>query len=265
MISLSASVLMAAATLSIAGRPDVSEERYLELAAPFHAVGGVGNMGTGTLIAEQWVVTAAHVADFLRLQKQTSIIFKLDDGREFTVDDVVTHPGWTPLEVQIANRKKDSKFTAGDIALLHLSEKVEGVAPIPMGAFNPEQPEVTLVGIGAFVADPDNGISPRAAMSLPRGVKYAGTNRIDRVDESRQELIFNFTPPGGEGGTLHEASAFAGDSGGPILAKTPAGWTIVGVMGAVEAVNDVLGDYGDETGATSIGAVQDWITKQIAN
>lgn len=258
-----ASTLIAAGAIAIAGSPDRPQSHYAGLAAPFAAVGALGGMGTGTLIDEEWVVTAAHVADFLRLRGQTPIVFTLDDGREFTVDRVVIHPSWKPLEQQMAGRGADDLFSPGDIALLHLSEAVDGVAPMALGAFDAESSECTIVGIGAFLAEPDKGASQRDAMGMTRGVKHAGTNRIDREDAERQELVLSFTRPDDRSATPSEASAFVGDSGGPLLSQTASGWTVIGVIGSIDTAGDTLGAYGDETHATSISAVRAWIDEQI--
>jgi len=258
---LSATVVLA--TGSLAGHPETSQKHYAQLAEPFDAVGGLGGMGTGTLVAEQWVITAAHVADFLRLQGHDPILFALDDGREFEVDRVIIHPRWKPLEEQMASRGEDELFTPGDLALLHLTERVEGVEPMPMAAFDEENPGVMLVGIGAYFNDPSIGAERREVMGMERGVKHAGTNIVDRVDKRRKELIVSFTPPGEEGATADEASAFAGDSGGPLLARVGDGWAIVGVMASVDSKSDNLGAYGDETHATSIGAVRSWIDRKM--
>lgn len=261
---LSLVLALSSAAPSIVVHSDSAQESCAELAAPFVAVGGLGGMGTGTLIADQWVLTAAHVADFLRLQQKLPITFALDDGRSFTVDRVIIHPDWKPLEEQMKNRAADDLMTPGDIALLHLTEVVEGVEPMALGAFDEANPQVMLVGIGAFANDLPSGATPREVMGMPRGTKHAGTNRVDSVDDERRELIVSFTAPGGEGATAHEASAFAGDSGGPLLARTAHGWTIIGVMGSVDAGNEKLGDYDDVTHATSVGAVRAWIEQSMA-
>ena len=100
---------------------------------------------------------------------------------------------------------------------------------------------------------------------MPRGDKHAGTNRIDRIDEDRGELIISFSDPSDESATADEASAFVGDSGGPILLEHEGAWSVVGVIASVDAGDDKLGDYGDITHATSIGAMRKWIDQQIAS
>ena len=63
MIALVWMVMIAAASPPIAIRHDVSDARYLELGAAYASVVRVGaNGGDGTLIAPDWVLTAAHVA-----------------------------------------------------------------------------------------------------------------------------------------------------------------------------------------------------------
>jgi hypothetical protein len=164
----------------------------------------------------------------------------------------------------MGSRGEDDLFTPGDLALLHLSDPVEGVTPIPLGAFDADNPECMLVGIGAFTADPEHGVPPREAMGMARGAKHAGTNRIDRVDEERQELVVSFSEPDDETATPYEASAFVGDSGGPLLSKTASGWVVIGVIGSIDTAGENLGGWGDETHATSIGAVRAWIDEQIS-
>lgn len=248
-----------ACALAIVGPSEATSDAHAEMAQPFAAVGTVGGVGTGTLIDDDWVVTAAHVADALRLQKRTPIVFALDDGREFTVDRVEIHPDWTPLEQQMANRGKDDLFSPGDVALLHLVEVVGSVEPITLGAFDAAQPEITIVGVGSFVSTTSEGVPPREANRMPRGVKHAGTNRVDRVDAERNELIISFSAPDDETATTHESSAFVGDSGGPVLSQTKDGWTLIGIIGAIDTATDNIGTYGDTTHATSVSAIREWI------
>ncbi|MEM0982425.1 MAG: trypsin-like serine protease [Planctomycetota bacterium] len=257
-----AAIVLAVSSVTLASEdPALDQREHERLAEPFDAVGQLSGMGTGTLIAEDWVLTAAHVADFFRMRRVSPIEFEIN-GKTYAVEEVVVHPDWTPLEQQMAAVRGGAKYTPGDVALLRLAEPVDGIEPMPLGEYDDDE-EITLVGVGAFIADAANGLNPRQAMGLPRGIKHAGTNTVDRVDTSRNELVISFSAPDDPTATDHEIGAYVGDSGGPVLAKQRGTWRLIGVMGAVETTDDKMGNYGDEVMATSVGEIAAWIEQTI--
>src|SRR5688500_10530461 len=74
----------------------------------FNPVGGVkvgGSFGSGTLVAPDWVLTAAHVADLFTAGSTFEV-----GGLSFTIDTALTPRTWDPRLPP-----------ANDIALLHLA------------------------------------------------------------------------------------------------------------------------------------------------
>lgn len=59
-------LLAAAAPHAIVIRHDRADAQYRALAEKFPAVSSFGRAGAATLVAPQWVVTAAHVAAHMR-------------------------------------------------------------------------------------------------------------------------------------------------------------------------------------------------------
>ena len=74
---------------SLGLRHDLKEAQYIEFGEQFPAVCQVAGLGSGTLIAPQWVLTAAHVPEMvLRMEPDAPLTVKLD-GKEYKVAHVV--------------------------------------------------------------------------------------------------------------------------------------------------------------------------------
>ena len=153
---------------TIAYLNNTSDTMSMHMASEYPAVGSVMDqsaLGSGTLIAPQWVLTAGHVVG-----TSTQSTFHVntnyyDSGQTYQADSWYTPASW------------DYNLEAGnDIALIHLSQPVTGVTPMQMysGTGNGDIHQVDkIVGFGV-VGDGYPG-DPRYFT----GYKHAGQNYID--------------------------------------------------------------------------------------
>jgi hypothetical protein len=158
--------------------------------------------GEGTLIAQRWVLTAAHVATEMAPGHRITI-----GGAEHIVDSIVRHPDWN-----------DGPH---DLALLRLARPVEGTSPAHLYRGSAELDRaVVLVGYGDF------GTGLSGPQGNDRQVRGA-TNRIDEAADFW--LKFAFDPPADVRTTPLEGVSGPGDSGGPAFLDDRAAETLVGV------------------------------------
>jgi nitrite reductase/ring-hydroxylating ferredoxin subunit len=127
-------------------RHDVDDSEYKEFAKSDNSTvtfycsykGEEVVAGTGAIIADRWVVTAAHVAKYL--VRSGKVQFK---ESFYQIENVVRHPLW-----------QDQQFP-NDIALVKLTASVENVTIARLyGSSNEKGKTATLVGRG----DHGNGI-----------------------------------------------------------------------------------------------------------
>jgi secreted trypsin-like serine protease len=185
----------------------------------------------GALVAPDWVLTAAHCATIWsggELSRLRAVVgaSSLDSGTGVVdaVSSIAIEPGY------------DSASQRDDAALLRLVTPVSGaatVAPVAAGETRYERAGTvaTVIGWGSTLAQATTGAAdysfPRTLESTQVAIDTDGQcsdvfdgGRLPRVD------LATMLCAGGDG--VHDACT--GDSGGPLLVRTPTGaWAEVGI------------------------------------
>jgi Trypsin len=168
--TLLVSVIAAAFTAdmnAIVIRQDRDEARYRALGQDTPAVVRFAAGGMGTLIAAQWILTAAHVAEHLNVGASVNV-----DGVIRRVTAVTSHPEY-------------SMQKGADIALVRLDAAIQA-RPIPLHTGRDETGKtVTFIGEGDF----GTGLTGPVHRDF---VRRGAHNRVARVTDGW--LIFTFDP-----------------------------------------------------------------------
>ena len=247
-------------------RHDVNDALYQELGQqnPFSAVGqlsvsfstGGGTSCSGTLIADQWILTAAHCVD----RPVDSAAFLRDTNFGF-IDQVILHPDW----------QRNNFLGGGDLALLRLSTPITTIDPAEIYTGRDELgAQGTIVGFG------QTGTGLTGAQAGTQGTLRAGNNVMDVLGTARgwdeRILLTDFDNPLNPGDSNYgssspldlEYSIAPGDSGGALFILTDAGWQIAGVSSFVNSTDgSPNSDYGDSNGFTRISDYSGWINSII--
>lgn len=237
-------------------RHDQLDSDYLNLGAIYESVGRFNTGTAGTLIAAEWVLTAAHVAETLSLGNSQFTV----GGSSLIVTEAVIHPEYT------------SVAGGNDIALIRLQTPVENVTPATYYTGNLELTQVgTSVGFG------NTGTGASGAISAD-GQKRGMQNTIDLFGDGTALLpvtsfLSDFDNPGNlldstSGGPLPialEGLAANGDSGGGVFIDLGSGPQLAGVHSYILSPRDGTGnsDYGDIMGSTRVSLYQDFIQSTI--
>ena len=217
----------------------VAEQDYIDLAAPYDAVGRImtsSDSGTGTLVSPTKILTAAHVID----GNEDGIIdgpineILMRFGADVDVPDHTVgfssaslHPLWTATPGN----------SAYDLAVLTLSVPFTLIEPLTLSLLSPLNLVGTMVGYG----DHGTGLPPFEESF--DGKRRAARNVIDFVGVRGGPnpgffIMADFDSPTGDTNTFGspiplalEGMVASGDSGGPLLVTVGGSETVVGVAG----------------------------------
>lgn len=266
----------------------VSDQDYLNLGSQFSGVGivslsnsnGAFRAGSGTLIGDQWVLTAAHVANEGSL---TGANVELN-GVSYTVDAKYVNPLFNGNVVD-----------GHDVALLHLSTAVDS----SITRYGISVSNVTLGTMGYGVGYGNTGTGDTGDTGGNAWHERAFTNNIDALnplvhDQSSNPnatdpfagYMSDFRSPTSATNTL-DSAAFGytvgvhssstptwlegaigtGDSGGALFVKTGSTYNLVGVTSYAVEISGrsntaVIGMYGDWSTWSDIAPDMAWITQQ---
>jgi hypothetical protein len=235
-------LLFFTSTSAIIIRHDRDDSRYIALGSKFPSYCRINLPdGGGALIAGQWVLTAAHVAEQIK-----AFPHKVRCGEEMRdVRHVFIHP-----QYQQTGRS--------DIALLKLSDPLKEIQPVPIYTQKDEAKQIaTLVGhylTGTGKTGPDK--------TLKKEMRGA-TNRIEKSND--YWLYFTFDAPDSNAVTDLEGSPGPGDSGTPAYVTINGKLFVAGVSSRSRDTNKdgIEPGYGDEDLYTRVSSYQKWIEETI--
>lgn len=210
-------------------RHDRDMERAIELGKQFTFVCTVAG-GSGTLVAPDWILTAAHVIDAFQPGEGIEC-----DGHHREIGETILIP--TLL--------RDGSDDLVDIGLVKLDQPIEEIVPALLYKGQDEQ-ELTTKASGQTAVIAGTGYFGSAIEDTKEfdGRRRAVTNRIVDQDADWLRIVLNRPP----GGTDLEGIQGPGDSGGPLLVLTDTGYRVAGV-GSYSEYIDV------ETGTGFYGAM----------
>ena len=244
-------VALGVSSFAITIRHDVADADYINFGASFTGVGQVlGNVGagTGTLIANNWVITANHVT-----RNNPNLRFVVG-GTTYFAQTVFERGGYDPNDLANGN----------DLALIKLTTSVVGAATYGLYTMSDELGQVGItVGAGRTGTGLTGDVTNSSTMR-------AGTNMIDLFWDARARALVNdfdsgsapdnFT--GSATQTALEHGVAPGDSGGALFIQKNGQYLLAGVTGfrwSADGINN--SDYGDGGGYSRISAADNiaWI------
>ena len=215
----------------------------LKLGERFTAVCKVGEIGGGggTLIAKDWVLTAAHVAEGMHERTGADLNVVFGNGEKIAVQKIFLHP----QHVHMGDH---------DIALLQLERPVKDVSPMQL--FTDE------VRAGEKIIIAGHGDHRNTEGTWIRDGKLrAYTNIIDSTNATH--IFFDHDQPGPDATELEGVSG-PGDSGGPALIERNGQFRVAGVSSMARSGSEGIASYGTIELFVKVPAHLAWIRSVIA-
>src|SRR5512143_331598 len=240
-------------------RHDVPDAEYRVDGHEFPALADLPFAGHGMLIADRWLVTAAHAVSGRPVESVTV------DDRPRPVAEVIVHPGYRVAPAELWANALSSGDTApldafasdiDDIALIRLVEPVRGVAPAILYRQRDERDRIAeVLGRGAT----GTGVEGQYSNPLFRGELRRAYQRVISADE--RWLVFRFDAP--PEALLLAGQPSDGDSGGPVLIESDGLRCLAGIVSHKPAIIDIAnyhpGAYGSLSYQTRISRYAAWV------
>lgn len=232
---------------AIITRHDTPDDAYVAFAEELPVTSAVVRYNptdvAGTLIAPQWILSAAHVAETI----ERGQILLASSGDSLEVEEVILHPRW------IEGGRPE------DIALIRLAQPVSSIRPVDLYTDRDEEgKEVIIAGNGDF----GTGLTGPEGND---GKMRAATNRVDEATETYLTWRFDDPREHPERATTLEGISGPGDSSGPAFIQMEGEYLIAGISSgqSTQATNGQEGLYGVVEYYTRVSTYERWIREAM--